>query len=403
MRKEFEKVLNTLISIGLLYTPLYLLSKKLYILASFYFMLIGLWRLWINRKNNVQLNDLLVEWKKLIGLEYYYITDDNKKIDLEKRRNILSEFSNAMMRILVTLIIFTMGMYFLLTHFLGVSDYLNLLTFVISSVISIILFAGLIAEIVFKYTTAIYVLIPIISAFIYFLFLDPVVAFLPNFSRFGFYLCTTTTLYLVLTFTFPVHILRNLNGKTVLISSFTTIIAAFSSQIILYLFSSYFKSRNILLSIESIKNETNMSNALKSIILDNPDLIDLINNLLIKEASSQLNSMASLVLTAFTLSYIIGGLLINRKISNSRLKAKSIYRRLVKEEIPLNYRILTKCSYYGGEKYEDLLLNKDITSKIIMNNEVNLNIPDTSIKTRFKTWVKRNLISYSIITQIKKN
>ncbi|MGG0528889.1 hypothetical protein [Bacillus pumilus] len=402
MIKEIGKILNVLIFLIILYVPLYLLSKKLYILASFYFIIIGLWRLWIKRKSNVQLNDLAIEWRKLIGLDYYYITDDHKKIDLDIRRNVLSEFSNTMHSILLTLIIFILGMYFLLKHFHGVSVYLNLLLFLSSSVIVIILFAGIIAEIVFKYTTTIYVSIPIISAIIYFQFIDPVISFFPDFTRFGFYICTTAIMYFILAFTFPVHILRNLNGKTVLISSVTTIVAAFSSQIIVYLYSNYFKSKFFLLSIESIKKEANISEPLKNIILENPDLIDLINDLLVKEASSQLNSMASLVITSFAISYIIGGLLINRKISNGRVKAKSIYRKIMKEEIPLNYQTLIECSYYGGEDYENLLLNNNVTSKIIMNNEANLNIPDISIKTRFKAWLKRNLTSYSIFTEMMK-
>ncbi|OQP18569.1 hypothetical protein B2I20_18755 [Bacillus stratosphericus] len=68
----------------------------------------------------------------------------------------------------------------------------------------------------------------------------------------------------------------------------------------------------------------------------------------------------------------------------------------------MEYQYLVECSYFGGEDYENLLLNNDITSKIIKDNEVKLDIPDLSIKTRFIAWLKRNLIIYSIFSSYKK-
>ncbi|MGV2541242.1 hypothetical protein FO502_17370 [Bacillus pumilus] len=68
----------------------------------------------------------------------------------------------------------------------------------------------------------------------------------------------------------------------------------------------------------------------------------------------------------------------------------------------MEYKNLVACSYYGGEDYENLLLNNDITSKIIKDNEVKLDIPNYSIKTQFTAWLKRKIIVYSIFSSYKK-
>jgi len=81
--------------------------------------------------------------------------------------------------------------------------------------------------------------------------------------------------------------------------------------------------------------------------------------------------MTSLIITALTTSYIVGGLIINWKIKKNKLRAKSIYRNLIKNGHP-TYRVLIECSFYGGEEYENLLLNNDTTLKLIMENEIDL-------------------------------
>lgn len=397
-------LLNLAIIIILMYIPAFLLSKELHMLVSIYVVLISVWLIKMNRKTiarNVRF--FFIERKKLKKLEYYHITDDNKVIDLERRRNTFSLFRDITMGTLFISIVNFMAIHNLIQHFFGESAILNLLTMIIISLVVFIGYGGMIAGIVYKYTTTIYVAIPAISAIIYFSSLDPLIYFFPDFARFAGYLFTSIILYFVLTYTLPVYILRKLNSKTILISSFTTILATFSSQILLFYFSSYIQTENYLLTMETVKNATDVSNTLKSIILDTPELIEVYNHFLMKESSNVLTSMTSLVVTALTISYIVGGLIINRKISKDRLKAKSIYRKLIKEECSIDYRILIECSFHGGEEYENLLLNNDVTSKIIIENETALKIPDISIKTRFIAWWKRTSIVYSAFSDIKRD
>lgn len=212
----------------------------------------------------------------------------------------------------------------------------------------------------------------------------------------------TLILYSVLTYTFPVHILRKLNSKTVLISSLLTIIVAFLPQILSFYFFNKMQKEEYLLTIEEVEKTTNPSDILGDIILDNPELVDMINYFLVRETESILASGVNLVVTALTISYLTGGLLINRKIGRNKQKAKTIYRDMIKDRVPISYQVLQKCSFYGGEEYENLLLNNEVTSKLIKENEVNLDIPDLSVKTRLIAWWKRNSVIYRFYADMKK-
>ncbi|EKG8962820.1 hypothetical protein O5H40_002563 [Enterococcus faecalis] len=399
--KNNYSLLGMLILLILLYIPLILLSKKLYIATSLYVLLISIWIVWINRNIIVKNTKIFfTERKKLKNLDYYRITDDNKIIDLEKRRNIFSLFRDMTMGTFLIVVVNIMAISSLIRHFLGESPILNLITAIVISLITLVGYGGILASIVYKYTTTIYVAIPVISAIIYFSFLDPLVSFLPDFARLAGYLMTTIILYFILTYAFPAHILRKLNSKTILISSFTTILASFFGQILQFFFTSYFQNEHYLLTVEAVKETTDISEGLKSIILDNTELIDIINHFLLKEGSNLLASITSLIITALTISYIIGGLIINHRIRKNKLKAKSLYRELIKKEHP-SYSILIECSFYGGEEYENLLLNNNITLEIIMENEAAIKIPDISRKTRLIAWWKRNSIMYSTFNDIR--
>lgn len=403
--KETGKInyslLGMLILLILLYIPLILLSKKLYIATSLYVLIISIWIVWINRNIVVKnIKIFFTERKKLKNLDYYRITDNNKIIDLEKRRNIFSLFRDMTVGTFLIAVVNTMAINSLIRHFLGESPILNLITAIVISLITLIGYGGILASIVYKYTTTIYVVIPMISAIIYFLFLDPLVSFLPDFARLAGHFMTTIILYFILTYAFPAHVIRKLNSKTVLISSFTTILASFFSQILQFFFTSYFQKDHYLLTVDSIKETTDISEGLKSILLDNTELIDIINNFSLKEMSNLLASIISLLITALTISYIVGGLIINHRIRKNQLKAKSLYRELIKKEHP-SYSVLIECSFYGGEEYENLLLNNNTTLKIIMENEATIQIPDISRKTRFIAWWKRNSIMYSTFNDIR--
>lgn len=387
----------------LLCIPLFLMSIRLYVLVSIYIVLTSVYFIlenWQTIKNNIK--SFFTEIRKIKKLEYYHITDDDKLIDLEKRRTAFSLLSDMTLGTLCIITVNFIAIYIHIRQFLKGSSALNLITTIVIILMALIGAGGMIVGVVSKYTTTIYVLIPVVSALIYFLSIDPLIAFFPDFVRFAGYLFITIIFYSILAFAFPVHILRKLNSKTVLISSVTTILATFFSPIWEFYFFKHMQGGNYLLTIEDVKKATDIQDALKNIILDDSKLIDIINYLFIREESNKVTSVISLMITALTISYIVGGLMINRKISKNKSKAKFIYRTLIREKSLTDYNTLVKCSFHGGEEYENLLLNNDITQKVIKENELELVIPDVSRKTRFIAWWKRKLRTYKNYEEIKR-
>lgn len=404
MEKErnMEKGSLVLNLLFLVFIPFVLLLKRFYIVVSIYNLLISIWIIMVNKRVITKnYKSFFIERKKLKNLKYYYITDDKKVIDLENRRNTFSLFRNMTMGTMYILIFDFISIFYIFQHAFGKSEILNLVMTVVFSLIVFIGYGGMVAGIVFKYTTTIYVLIPLISAAIYWLLLDPLVPFFPGFAKLAGYLFTTTILYWILACIFPPYVLRKLSSKTVLISSFTTILAVFSNQIFQFYFLNIIQSKNYALTAISIKNSTDVTDTLKNILVENPDLIEAINDFLVKEMSSIISSKISLLVSALTMAYIVGAFIINSRISKNKLKAKYIYRVLIKEEKSTNYDTLIKCAFYGGEEYENLLINNNTTLKVIRENEVKLDIPDISRKTRFIAWFKRNSILFSTYNDIK--
>lgn len=77
----------------------------------------------------------------------------------------------------------------------------------------------------------------------------------------------------------------------------------------------------------------------------------------------------SFFVTAITISYIVGGLIIDRKIWKSDANAKAIYRTIVTSDNFHDYMLIVKCAYLGGDEYENLLLDNSKFLKIILENE----------------------------------
>lgn len=82
--KNGYSLLNFLLLVIL---PLFLLSKKFYMVVSLYTVLMSIQLILVYKKNiKTSLESFSSERKKLKNLEYYYVTDDYKVIDLNKRK-----------------------------------------------------------------------------------------------------------------------------------------------------------------------------------------------------------------------------------------------------------------------------------------------------------------------------
>lgn len=153
----------------LMITLSFLLSNQFYTLLSMFIIVISFLLVMGNRKNvSENIGVFLMEWKKLKKLEYYRITDDNKNIDLAIRLKISSLFRDTTINTVTILIINFIAIFNLIQHFIGKSTFLPLLTIMILSLIIFIGYGGIVISIVYSFTTATYVTIPIISAIIYF-------------------------------------------------------------------------------------------------------------------------------------------------------------------------------------------------------------------------------------------
>lgn len=401
-QNESTTLINSFVLLVMISIPMILFIHKLYLLTSIYVMIISSLLLYLNtNKLKSNILNLFEMRKKLKNLEYYYITDDNKVIDLEIRKNTYGLFQNITMGTSFIFSINFFALHYFIQKFIGSSKILDVFMIFSFSIIVFIGYGGMLAGIVYKHTTKIYVLIPIFSGIVYFALIDSFIIFLPNFFRLMIYLIITLLLYCGLAYLFPVHILRNLNSKTILISSFLTILATFLNQILSFYALNYFKTEDYLLTVDSVKAASNISDTLKNTFLQNTELIDVVNYFIEKEFVNKLSSMMSLVITSFTISYLIGGLLINQKIKKNRLIAKAIFRNLVKEPAKINYNLLIKCSFYGGEEYENLILNNNEMLNLIVNNEFNIQIPDVSSKKRLTEWIKKNSVLYRVYVDFK--
>lgn len=393
---DWSGILNLAALVVMMYIPIFLMSQGQFTLTSIYIILLSSWLIVVNRKvlkNNF--NNFFYENKKLKKLDYYHIIDDNKTIDVEKRKEILGFIQNLSSGATLVLLFNFMSLYYLGKKMLGDSPvFIPLASFAMVLII-LLAYGGIFVGIVYKYTTTTYVLLPGVGAIIYFGWIDEHIFFLPNFFRFSGYILIVLFLYLLLTVLSPPHILRKLNSRTILISSLLTVLAAFLNQILSFYFLTFFRSENLHLTLNSVKSETNISDSLKNIILENEEIIDLINHFIEKEILNQFTSFFSLGITAITISYILGGLVIKRRIGKNTLKAKCIYREMIKDNSTVSYNRLIQCSFYGGEEYEHLILNNYLMVDVILKEENNLDIPDVSKRNKFIRWYKNNSILYS--------
>lgn len=398
MRKNIKE----LIPIIRLLIPLILASKKLFILAYVYVILLTIYLVFKNKKViKKNITTFFCERKNLKNLKYYHITDDNKTIDMEKRKNTFSLLKDMGGTAIVIFFFNFFPIYFLAQKSLEDSWISNSLLWF--AVIFIFLgYGGFFIEIIYKYTTAIYLFIPIIGTAIYFTFVNNFLEYKPVFIKLTVFLVIVMLLYLLLSAILPIHILRHLNGRTVLISSFLTIATTFLGQIVSYFFSQFLHTSDYLLTARDIEKATDVSNNLKKIILENTELIKVMNDFYEKEVLRQLTVSTNLIMTALTFSFIIGGLIITKKIKNNNKKAKKLYRSFIKDNSKINYTSLVQCAFYGGEEYENLILNNELMSKIVLENESNIIIPKISIKKRFVDWCKGNHFFNSIIKEFKR-
>ena len=307
MEQKPKKEVKLLLTITSICIYFFLYNRDHFAFLIYTVLAIIVWIFFNRKRIQKNISNFNIECKRLKNLEYYHITDCEKLIDLEKRKNTYSLFGGLTWGTSI-IILFILLPFISFFNYIGDHNIFKVLIFFFCFLVIIIGYGGLFAGAIYRFTTLFYVVTPICFAIIYLVLIGPLFLSLPSFVRFMSYILITSLLYYALTCFLPVHVVRRLNSKTILISSFLVIITAFVIQIISFYVSYFIEAQNLIFTIDYFNNKPGDSEVLKNIIIDNPELFDIINYFIEKEAINQLTSIANLGMTALTISYIVSAM-----------------------------------------------------------------------------------------------
>ncbi|MFS9029470.1 hypothetical protein QM925_09510 [Streptococcus cristatus] len=324
---------------------------------------IGLLFFWKNKLiNKVQLKWNLL--KEIRRRKYFYITEKGYKTDLKKRRE-LGSAVYLLTNIGFIVIIAVISLFNL--NNLGVFKGLIAIVAIGAMIIAL---AGIIIAAKNYLTGLYYYLIPL--AMLLFT-LDYVKSF-SDIKSIVVYIILVFIAYSVFAILLPLHSLRKITNMTWLFGVLTTLLV----PLLIEYFFQYFIINEIngQISNESITLETlmklNLSTEVISFFKENPDAIELIKRFREMSVSFEIHSLTSelsvirfLLLTAYSLGTII----ITSKIKLGKSKAKDLYNK-INSSLEVQYSELRDCIFYGGEEYENRIMDNEILrSKIISEEE----------------------------------
>lgn len=300
---------------------------------------------WVFRKR------LLIIWKKNACLrkrikrkEFFFITDKNYKTDLYQRRQyggIIYWFTNISFILINLLVVF-------IHSFLPEIKYLD---YILDAALFLALLGIFLA--VKNYFIGIYY---------YFI---PVFLFLCfNGSKYNlitmvFVLCVTSLAYLLFVIITPLYLLRKITNQTWFLSILITL--SFS-----LLFKYYFP----VWVLERISDYKNIA-ILSDIGVDNFHLVSvaimekIAQDSLLSDVDKQVSIFEFLIFGG----YSIGIILIKLKIKLGESKAKEIFKQIKSDVNNVNYELLRDCVFYGGEKYEEKIMDNENFERIIFIHE----------------------------------
>ncbi|ORP00196.1 hypothetical protein B7696_03255 [Streptococcus mitis] len=302
--------------------------------------------------------------KEIRRRKYFFITEKGYKTDLKKRRELgAAVYYLTNIGFMVILVV------------ISVLNSLNLVAFkgliaIVAIGAMIIALAGIIIAAKNYLTGLYYYLIPL--AMLLFT-LDYVKSF-SDIKSIVVYIILVFIAYSVFAILLPLHSLRKITNMTWLFGVLTTLLVPLLLE---YFFQYYIINEiNGQISNESITLETlmklNLSTEVISFFKENPDAIELIKRFREMYISFEIHSLTSelsvirfLLLTAYSLGTII----ITSKIKLGKSKAKDLYNN-IKSSPEVQYSELRDCIFYGGEEYENRIMDNEILrSKIISEEE----------------------------------
>lgn len=306
--------------------------------------------------------------KKVKNLDYYKITDDDKKEDLKERKDTYSFFSEVTISSALILFINIIFFMYLINMFFDNNKLLQLITPLIIIIIGLVLFSGMIIGIIYKHTNLLYISIPIFVYAIVYEYRDIDTKNDRDLFFAAIILVISLILYFLLILILPPHVLRRLSSKTAIISVSLAILTFISTQFLIPSMLSQ-PDNAAHITIKVIKESNYISKDLKRLFINNPALIDTYNYLRdLKDYNKEISEF-NIDITSMTIAYTLGGLIVNWKNNRNKEKAKHIYRNEIMRNTKVKYKTIIQCAFYGGEEYENLLLNNNHTRAIILENE----------------------------------
>ena len=354
--KDLSKVLEWL---PLVYIFLFAYFKKdyffgvisvVYIVLSIYLTIKYMGTYNSNRK------DIKKRIKKIKKLNCYYFIDEKKAKDFLERRKVYKEVKKINFPIVWNFACNCFAALITFSVFIGnISDFIFSVIIIILGTPILIYYLFDVLGFLYLHPTFSYIFIPLLSFSIISaidieitkneLFNNYIFAIIIYFIYFvidGFF-------YFLLSLE-PAHFLRKLNIKADSISSIISIATAFILPVV----------KNDLSEIFGINSFTKMND---SFVLE-----------------------FSFILATLKISYSLGKLIIRSKVKRNENKALHIFRESISIKSILSYDLLKECAFYGGSKYENLLMINENARTIIENAESNIHVPDTTWKNKLKTW-----------------
>ena len=313
-------------------------------------------------------NWMQLKWsllKEIRRRKYFFITEKGYKTDLKKRRELgAAVYYLTNIGFMVILVV------------ISVLNSLNLVAFkgliaIVAIGAMIIALAGIIIAAKNYLTGLYYYLIPL--AMLLFT-LDYVKSF-SDIKSIVIYIILVFIAYSIFAILLPLHSLRKITNMTWLFGVLTTLLVPLLLE---YFFQYYIVNEiNGQISNESITLETlmklNLSTEVISFFKENPDAIELVKRFREMSISFEIHTLTSelsvirfLLLTAYSLGTII----ITSKIELGKSKAKDLYNT-IKSSQKVQYSELRDCIFYGGEEYENRIMDNEILRTKIITEEEN--------------------------------
>lgn len=165
----------------------------------------------------------------------------------------------------------------------------------------------------------------------------------------------------------PVNIIRELNPMVSIVGgliSFVTQIIVQSKDIVFDLM-----TKSSIDKIQAEATDLSWSDHIENsrqLVVEVVKHIKLIQNyIIVKNVNNDFDNQIIIVTFFLTIMFTIYSAILLIRITINDQKAEEIWQEIVFKYEKPSYRILNKCAYYGGQKYENLILSNSIYQDII--------------------------------------